>query len=234
MSAVRLAVLALLLVVAIALPAAARDESEEKKGPPPRPARLEWDTARRRVLMSVSYRDVIDAEIRKKLTRGLPTTIVMTGTVYRVGSDKPISTTAYSCKITWHVWEEVYRLEITREGRRRVRKTSTLTVEGVLRRCAEARRLLIADASQFPNGAALYVKVKVLVDPVSPEVIKRIKRWVSRPSGTAVAAPGDALFSTFTGLFLQRIGEAARQLEFITRPVVPKEPPKPKKKKGDG
>ena len=59
------------------------------------------------------------------------------------------------------------------------------------------------------------------VNPVSAEVLQRIKRWVSRPSGTSTAAPGDALFSTFTGLFLQRIGNAERELNFTTKSATP-------------
>jgi hypothetical protein len=44
-----------------------------------------------------------------------------------------------------------------------------------------------------------------------------------RPSSTGTAAPGDALFSTFTGLFLQRIGDAERDQKFVTRPAKPVE-----------
>jgi hypothetical protein len=62
---------------------------------------------------------------------------------------------------------------------------------------------------------------KVQVNPMSEDVLLKIKRWVSRPTGTSTAAPGDALFSTFTGLFLQRIGEAEKVLLFSTRPTVP-------------
>jgi hypothetical protein len=179
-------------------------------------------------MASVSYRDVVDANIRKKLSRGLPTTIVMTATLHSPGSAKPISTTVQSCRITWHVWEEVYLVEITRPGRSHSEWTTT--IEGVLRRCAEARRLLAADRSQIVPGIPLYMSATVQVNPVSPEILKKIKRWVNRPTGTGTAAPGDALFSTFTGLFLQRIGEAERELEFSTKTVLPRTYPKEKPK----
>ena len=119
----------------------------------------------------------------------------------------------------------MYLVELTRPGGHRVEKT--LTINGVLRRCAEIRskkvsRLLRAgNVSQVPVGAPVYMKAKVQVNPVSPQVLQKIKRWVSRPTGTATAAPGDALFSTFTGLFLQRIGVAERELKFTTKTVVP-------------
>jgi hypothetical protein len=62
---------------------------------------------------------------------------------------------------------------------------------------------------------------KVQVNPLSPEVMQKLKLWVLRPSGTGTAAPSDALFSTFTGLFLQRVGEAERELKFNSRPILP-------------
>ena len=97
-------------------------------------------------------------------------------------------------------------------------------MEGVLRRCAEANRLLTGTRQQIPVNVPLYSLGQVQVNPVSNEVLAKIQRWVSRPTGTGTAAPGDALFSTFTGLFLQRIGRAERQVQFRTRAVVPTVP----------
>ncbi len=193
--------------------------------PPPREAQFVWDEARRYLYLGVSFRDAVDDGIRQKLRRGLPTTIVLTAAIYAAGRTDPVSTTAQSCKVTWHVWEEVYLVEVIRPNGSRLERT--LTVNGVLRRCAEiqatqTRGLLLAgNHSQTPPGVPLFIKAKVQINPVSPELLSKIKRWVSRPTGTATAAPGDALFSTFTGLFLQRIGEAERELDFSTKPVLP-------------
>jgi hypothetical protein len=167
----------------------------------------------------MGFRDVLDAGIRSKLSRGLPTTVVLTATVQRVGSNEPLSTTTQTCRITWHVWEEAYYLEIVRPGSSQARWTTTL--EGVLRRCAEARRLLAGDAAQIAPGTPLYARGSIQINPVSPEVLQKLQRWVMRPSSTGTAAPGDALFSTFTGLFLQRIGDAEREVRFFSRPRIP-------------
>ena len=201
--------------VSFASTATAQSEKISVRG-----AAYEWNSAKNELSASFSFRDVVDAKIRRKLSRGLPTTIVLTGTVFRVGIDKPVSTTAQTCKITWHVWNEAYRLEITRPGGNRTRWTTTLS--GVLRRCAEARRLLVATRHQVLPGTAVYLRAKVQVNPISQKLLQKIKRWVSRPARTGTAAPGDALFSTFTGLFMQRIGAAERELQFITTTAVPK------------
>ena len=44
---------------------------------PTRPAILQWDASAEQLLLSVSYRDVADAELLRKLRVGLPTTLVM-------------------------------------------------------------------------------------------------------------------------------------------------------------
>ncbi len=187
-----------------------------------RDAKLTWEgtPGKERLLTDLSFRDVVDNEIRDKLSRGLPTTIVFTATLHHVGASEALATTAQTCRVTWHVWEEAYRLEISRPGEVRPPAWTT-TIEGVLRRCAEVHRLLTATRSQVVATGPLVLQAKVQVNPISEEVLQKIKRWVSRPTGTSTAAPGDALFSTFTGLFLQRIGEAERILVFATKPVAP-------------
>ncbi len=192
----------------------------------PRPAAFVWEPNERMLYATFGFRDAVTDKLRAQLGRGLPTTIVLTAALYRSGAPRPLSTTVQSCKITWLVWDEVYKVEITRPDGGETLKT--LTVNGVLRRCAEARELLVGTREQVPLRAPLVLKAKVQVNPVSEEVLQRLKRWVSRPSGTSTATAGDALFSTFTGLFLQRIGAAEHELEFSTKPSAPKTKPKPK------
>jgi len=184
-----------------------------------REALLSWDADRELLYLDLSFRDVIDQKIQEKLRRGLPTTIVLTATIHRASGGDPLSTTAHTCKVTWHVWEEAYRVELASPGVNQVRWTTT--IEGVLRRCAEIRRLLAGDGAQIPRAVQLRVAGKIQVNPIGPELLQKIKRWVMRPASTGTAAPGDALFSTFTGLFLQRVGDAEREVKFVTRPLVP-------------
>jgi hypothetical protein len=184
-----------------------------------REVELSWDTDRGQLYLDMGFRDVLDASIQSKLSRGLPTTIVLAATVQRAGSSEPLSTTTQTCRITWHVWEEAYYVEIVRPGSSQARWTPTL--EGVFRRCAETHGLLAGDVTQIPQNVPLYARGSIQINPVSPEVMQKLKRWVMRPSSTGTAAPGDALFSTFTGLFLQRIGDAEREVRFFTRPRRP-------------
>ena len=215
--------LAALLSLVIALvctfsvrPAYAQEASEDVVN---REAHFEWDADTGLLYLDLLFRDIMNANLQSKLSRGLPTTIVLTAAVYRIGSARPLSTTAQTCKVTWHVWEEAYLVEVMRPGS--TRQSWTTTTEGVLRRCTEVRHLLAGDAGQVPVGVPLLAAGRIQVNPVSPELLQKIKRWVMRPSATGTAAPGDALFSTFTGLFLQRIGDAERQQKFSTQAQLP-------------
>lgn len=181
-----------------------------------------WGASRRALYADLSFRDIIDEKTQSKLQRGLPTEILFTALLYTVGSRTPLSTTYQSCKITWHVWEEMYRVEISRANQRTVRRHWTPNLNGVLRRCAELNRLLVADSSQVSPGRELYLTATVRINPVSEELLAKLKRWVSRPTQTSTASPGSALFSTFTGLFMQRIGDAERTLSFATKRQMPR------------
>ncbi len=188
-----------------------------------RSARLQWEDAKLSQLsISVPFREVLSPEIQAKLTRGLPTSILFTAAIFATGSEDPVGTTVQTCRVTWHVWEEAYRVELNRANLPTATSWTT-TIEGVMRRCGEARRLPIALGPRFRRTMVLTVRARVLVNPIGEALLQKIKRWVSRPTGTNTSAPGDALFGTFTGFFMQHVGEAERIAIFETTPSVPVE-----------
>src|SRR5262249_19752417 len=97
------------------------------------------------VKLTVSWRDVVDAEISKKLLSGLPTVITMRGYVFREGSSDPVALTAKSCRIVYDLWDEVFRIQLTQPGGQT--NPVAVNVEGVLRNCAEARKMTLVERS---------------------------------------------------------------------------------------
>ncbi|MBK9264487.1 MAG: hypothetical protein IPM54_32445 [Polyangiaceae bacterium] len=179
------------------------------------------------VLLSVAFRDVVDAEISKKLASGLPTVIVLRAWLFRDNGGDPIALTAKSCKIVYDLWDEVYRLQITQPGG----QTNSVAVnqEGVLRQCAEAKKLRLVERAELASSARFFVAALVEVNPISQETLDRIKKWVTRPNGTASVSKGDSLFGSFVGLFVTRISDADRKLAFRTQSFYPPNPPPEKK-----
>lgn len=186
-----------------------------------REARFAWNEQRNALYVDVAYRDVVDQEIREKLSRGLPTKLLLTAVLFAADSETPVASTYQSCKVTWHVWEEMYRVEISTPEHTEIKRHWSPTLGGVIRRCAEARRLLVGSSNQISPGVPVLLKATVRVNPLSDELLKKLKHWISLPSRNAAVSPGSALFSTFTGLFMQRIGDAERTLVFQTKTAVP-------------
>ncbi|MEN9579708.1 MAG: hypothetical protein RJA70_2717, partial [Pseudomonadota bacterium] len=134
-------------------------------------AKFTWEPQSRALFATFSFRHLIDDEIRRKLSRGLPTKILLTALVRREDGGQPVSTTYQSCTITWHVWEEMYRLEVSRPNFPTVTRHWTPTLNGVLRRCGEAQQLLIADSAQLPNGQTVYLDATLRINPISEELL---------------------------------------------------------------
>jgi hypothetical protein len=207
------------------LPRPSRAQQAPPKTPAALPARPAQVTREKGVVeLTVSFRDAVDAEIAKKLASGLPTVVTMRGYVFRESGGDPIALTAKSCRVVYDLWDEVFRIQLTQPGGQA--SAVAVNLEGVLRNCAEARRLPLAAATLLPAGARYFVAALVEVNPVSPEMLDRIKRWVTRPNGSNAIGPGDSLFGSFVGLFVARIGDADRKIAFRTQAfLTPPEPP---------
>jgi hypothetical protein len=171
------------------------------------------------VVMTVAYRDAVDDAIQKKLLSGLPTTIAMRGYVFKDSGGDPVALAAKSCKIVYDLWDEVFRVTVTQAGAQTT--TVAVNVEGVLRNCAEAKKLPVMERSSMKDAQKYYVAVLVEVNPVSADMLDRIKRWVTRPNGSTSLSSSDSLFGSFVGLFVTRIQSADKRLPFRTQAFLP-------------
>ncbi len=217
-----LAALTLGLVLAV-LPSEAEADDDTPKTPatlPQRSASVVNENGQ--VLLSVAYRDVVDAEITKKLTSGLPTVVNLRAYLFPEGANEPVALGAKSCRVVYDLWDEVFRIQLTQTGGSRT--AVAVNLEGVLRQCAEARRLPLAERSLFRDDKRYFVGALVEVNPISDEMLERIKRWVTRPNATAALSPGDSLFGSFVGLFVTKVADADRKIAFRTQAFAPPNP----------
>jgi hypothetical protein len=221
------ALLATLAALAtLASPRVTRAEETPLKSPAALPERHAQIALEKGVVeLSVGFREVIDAQIAKKLESGLPTVVTMRGYLFRESGGDPIALTAKSCRVVYDLWDEVFRIQLVQPGG--ATSAVAVNVEGVMRNCCEAKKLPLADRASLADDARYFVATLIEVNPVSQEMLDRIKRWVTRPRGGSAIGPGDSLFGSFVGLFVARIGDADRQLAFRTQVFSPPSPPPP-------
>jgi hypothetical protein len=207
-------------VLALAPPGALAQQPQQPVQPvslPPRQANYAWDKDLLRA--SFSYRDVLsDPDLVKKLSSGLPMVIAMRAYVYREGQDTPIALAPRVCRVVYDLWDEVYRVHVSEPERER---DQAAVLDGVLRLCAEARDLPVVRWSLLNAGKPYFLGVVVDVNPVSPEMLDQMRRWMSRPAGSTGLSPSDALFGSFVQLFVRQIATSDKTLTFRTQDVIP-------------
>jgi hypothetical protein len=184
---------------------------------PPRQANYAWDADLLRA--SFSYRDVMsDPDLVKKLSNGLPIVIAMRAYVYQEGLDTPVALAPRVCRVVYDLWDEVYRVHVSEPERER---DQAAVLDGVLRLCTEARDLPVVRRGLLSPQQPYFLGVIVDVNPVSPEMVDQMRRWMSRPTGSTGIRPSDALFGSFVQLFARQIATSDRTLTFRTQDVIP-------------
>jgi hypothetical protein len=172
-----------------------------------------------RPLVDVSMADFArDAEVQRKLESGLPQTFVVRVYAYVAGSETPIAVAARSCRVAYDLWEERFRVQRSSEAGDETFTARTL--EEVTERCLVARQLPVGSASdwQSAHGERAYFAALVEFNPVTPDTVQRIRRWLARPQRGRVDS--DSFFGSFVSLFVnRRIGEAERALRFRSQEV---------------
>jgi hypothetical protein len=197
------------------------DDEVQPQALPVRTAGFSWDKGVLRT--SFGVRDALDADVAKKLSSGITTTIAIRAYVFRDGADTPIALAVRTCKVVYDVWDEVFRVRISGPGEDK--NVAVLSVDAVARQCVDIKDLPVLDSKNVSvQGRAHFVGVITEVNPVSRETLEQMRRWVSRPAGSTGIGPGDALFGSFVGLFVRHLGVSDKTVRFRTA-LAPQAPP---------
>jgi len=165
--------------------------------------------------VSFSGRKFLTAPVIKKLKSGLPQRIVTRVYAYRERGKKPISAAVSSCRVVYDLWEGAYRVE--RSTQTAANAHTATTIAQVAGLCLD-HKLTLGNVGAFESnrGKPIYFAVIVELNPLSPDTLRRIRRWLSR-SGSG-QLEGDAFFGSFVSIFVtRRMGSAERTMTFRSR-----------------
>jgi len=163
------------------------------------------------LFVSFTFRDVFRKAVRSKLKSGLPTTVVLRLAVYGQGNSRPEAVFPRTCQIVYDLWEEDFLVDIKDPNgfiHKRV-PTEQKAVDqcGILHHTPVARDI---------EKGTYFVKVIAEANPLSPELVRNIKKWLSRPHGSVRSrAPGENFFGSFLSIFVnQRLGTSEATVVF--------------------
>jgi hypothetical protein len=158
----------------------------------------------------------------KKLQSGLPQTITTRVYAYSERSRDPLTVVGLSCRVVYDLWEGIYRIE--RQTETSDKTLTSRSLDGVVTQCLTFQNYLVGDAKLLERvrGSQIYFAVVSELNPLSPDAVQRIRRWLARPTGSELN--GNAFFGSFVSIFVGRkLGEADKVLSFRSNlhPVPP-------------
>lgn len=166
--------------------------------------------------VTFSHRDSFPPAVRKKLTSGLTTSVIVELSLERQGSKKLATYWARTVEITYDLWEDKF---IVVQEDAAVRRRKVVESKGqAIDLAAVLAKVPIANFKDLPPG--IYrIRAKIETNPVSKEMLTKIRRWLARSRAAQTGAAGPAnYFGSFVGALVdRRISQADRSVEFVSQ-----------------
>ncbi len=170
----------------------------------------------KQLMASFTFRDAFPQSIQKQLNSGLKTSILVQISLEIQHSNNPISYWARTIEVTYDLWEEKYH--VVREDPSGRSRAIATTKELAIKLASELNNTHIANVKSLPLNV-YRLRVKIETNPVSKEMLKKIRYWLARSQGKGGtgSAPSN-YFGSFVGSLVDaRIGKADHSIEFVSQ-----------------
>ncbi len=170
------------------------------------------------LVVSVGLQDLFGPEDRERLTSGFVTRVLVRVALQEEGSNESISLAFQRAEIVYDIWDERFRLRITRGTGPDVRLEAR-TPDEAIARAATLWELPVADAARLRPGAAYVVAFRGDLNPISDELLADVRRWLVQPArGQRRVGTGDSFFGSFVSIFVNpRVEDSERQVRFLSQ-----------------
>lgn len=160
---------------------------------------------------------LFDTTTYEALNTGVASTILIRIQVTPRDSDTPVAEQLITRSVVYDVWDEVYTLRLDQRGGR----ATTLKVKyraEALKWLTAIEDLPIARLAVLPVNQVFVLKMVVELNPVPPETLAEVRRWLSQGNGGGLDR-GGAFFGSFVSVFYNpKISEADRVLRIRSQP----------------
>jgi Domain of unknown function (DUF4390) len=210
----RLAALVMLLSTA-ARPAAAQEAEDESEIAVRRMAFAERG---KHLVVTTAFTEIFDRQAFERISSGFPTTVVVRIYIYRrTRTEAPVSLALIELEVVYDLWDEVY--VVRSRGPLGEKQTRTRSRAHAVRILTELDQMPIAPLDRLPIGPHHFVAMVVELNPVSPELLAELRRWLSRPAGETSLDSSSSFFGSFVSVFVNpKLELADRTLRIRSQP----------------
>ncbi len=147
----------------------------------------------------------------------LATVVVVRLYVYERGGNEPVGFRLMTLRIVYDLWLEEYEVRIDDASGRRSGRYAKL--KDAYRAMTTIDGVVIADLDDIAIGPHYYLGVVAELNPVSPETMAQVRRWLTRPAGAARLDRETSFFGSFVSVFVNaRLPEAERVVRARSQP----------------
>jgi hypothetical protein len=173
-----------------------------------------------KLVASVGLQDLFGPAETKRLTSGFATRILIRIYLQREGSADPLAVAFQRSEIVYDIWDEKFRLRITR-GVGPDTVVEVKTVAEAIDRACHLWHFPIADLTLLQPNLRYFLAFRADLNPISEELLADVRRWLVQPSrGQRRVGAGDSVFGSFVSIFVNpRIEDSERQVRFLSQPI---------------
>ncbi|HEY4185246.1 MAG TPA: DUF4390 domain-containing protein [Polyangia bacterium] len=186
--------------------------------PPPRQVGLAIHD--RTLSLSVGLQDLFTPAARDRLTSGFATRVLVRVQLLRQNDPEPLAVAFQRVEIVYDIWDESFRVRTTR-GPGTDRLFDVKTVDQALRAATALVQFPIEMEQALRPGEHYTLAVRGDLNPLSPELMGEVRRWLRQPAGTqrrAGSGGGDSFFGNFVTVFVNpQIEDSEHQVRFVSQ-----------------
>ncbi len=167
--------------------------------------------------VTTSVGDLFDEKAFLQLSSGVASVIVVRFYVYRKGELEPLTFALAKIRVVYDHWDEKYWVQI--DGSLGGYKTSYLKRSEALRAATTFKNFPIAPLSRIAIGPHFLLRMVVELNPLSPELLAEVRRWLTKPAGRDRLDSGATFFGSFVSVFVNpKFAEADRVMKYRSQP----------------
>jgi hypothetical protein len=170
-----------------------------------------------KLLISVGVPDIIQPADEQRLTSGFATRVLIRVALFREGTHEPVATTYRLADIVYDLWEEKFRVQRS-DARGVLDQRDAANPKEAISLAADLKQFPVADLGRLVSGASYRLSFSTDLNPLAPDVVAELRRWLARPQGQGRLAPGDSFFGSLISIFPNpHIEDSERRIQFISQ-----------------
>lgn len=182
-----------------------------------RPLEVRLRVENERVTADFSVAPAVDDEFRRRVDGGLESRVEI-ATRLLDARGETVGRGGRTCKLLYSLWDEQVFLTLKDDDQPRARVFVFDTVEPAIAACVEVAGLSVGLAGALSLAKGYRLQVRVVLNPVSEDMVERSRQFITNPRGGARARP-NAVLGAVAELFGGWEGALGGVSAFVSPPL---------------